>query len=279
MNATELLHCRQEKFSITQWKFISNTRGKTPFSLFLKQTLLFFFSYYCDRLMFSTVIFITANSLYCAPDEADLPPEALNSTLLANHTCKQANLQRNKSVITDAKTTPSSSIQSNFEDDIPSFNAITDGLRDAPPQQMTGYQTTRVPLPISSTYIVNSGSNYPMLSNHNSPFLYSNSPLRPCNINSAQTDNRFGTPHNDPGLYKLLEDFEAECKRNDIEQGKKKLCQNFSSASVLYQNKSMQYQQVIFSTPVQTEFYKTMSAALPHLDSRYLFSQTLTCLK
>uniref|UniRef100_A0A453C6M9 Uncharacterized protein n=1 Tax=Aegilops tauschii subsp. strangulata TaxID=200361 RepID=A0A453C6M9_AEGTS len=29
----------------------------------------------------------------------------------------------------------------------------------------------------------------------------------------------------------------------------------------------MQYQKVIFSSPVQSEFFKTMNAALPHLDS------------
>lgn len=134
---------------------------------------------------------------------------------------------------------------------------------------MYGYHTTSNSMPSSSSIILKPGSqSYPIFCNPNSPFIYSNSPLRPFKANSVQPEYRFGTPLNDPGLYKLMEDFEAECKRNDSKVGKKELFQNFSSAKVVHHANSMQFQQVIFSTPVQSEFFKTMSAALGVLDSR-----------
>lgn len=247
LNATELLNWRQEKFSLSQWKFFSASSS------------------------------YRGNCLYCTPDQAEMHPVGFNSMLLPTHSCQETITNRNQSVMTgtfpsiqgnEPKTAPISSTQNKLEDDIPSFNAITDGLQDSPAHQMTSYQRTTYSLPGSSSLVVNSGSqSYPRFSNHNSPFLYSNSPLRPFNINSGQPEIRFGTPLNDPGLFKLMEDFEDECKRTVIEAGKKKLFQKNSSATVVHHVDNMQYQQVIFSTPVQSEFYKTMTAALPLFDS------------
>uniref|UniRef100_A0A453NXT6 Uncharacterized protein n=3 Tax=Aegilops tauschii subsp. strangulata TaxID=200361 RepID=A0A453NXT6_AEGTS len=234
MNGKDFLQCRQEKFSISQWKFISNNK---------------------------------ADSLYCTEDQVEVPAVQLHSSLVPSHNYEQAELQMKKAGTTDTKTGYSYSIGNNFEHDIPSFNAITESLHDALPHQLTASNNTSFSMPNAPNLIVNSTSNYPMLPNQKSPFLYSNSPLRPFSINSGQAENRFGTPLDDPGLYKLLEDYELECKRNEMAEGKKKLFQKFSSTSVVYQNKSMQYQQVIFSSPVQSEFYKTMNAALSTLDS------------
>uniref|UniRef100_A0A453NY36 Uncharacterized protein n=1 Tax=Aegilops tauschii subsp. strangulata TaxID=200361 RepID=A0A453NY36_AEGTS len=233
MNGKDFLQCRQEKFSISQWKFISNNK----------------------------------DSLYCTEDQVEVPAVQLHSSLVPSHNYEQAELQMKKAGTTDTKTGYSYSIGNNFEHDIPSFNAITESLHDALPHQLTASNNTSFSMPNAPNLIVNSTSNYPMLPNQKSPFLYSNSPLRPFSINSGQAENRFGTPLDDPGLYKLLEDYELECKRNEMAEGKKKLFQKFSSTSVVYQNKSMQYQQVIFSSPVQSEFYKTMNAALSTLDS------------
>jgi hypothetical protein len=197
--------------------------------------------------------------------------------LLSTHSCQQTTLKSHQTLLTgtfpsiqgtDQKTAPSSSIPSKLEDDIPSFNAITDGVQDAPAHRMTAYQTTTYSVPGSSTLVVNSGSqSYPRFPNHNSPFLYSNSPLRPFNNNSGQPENRFGTPISDPLLVKLLEDYEAECKRNDNEATNQK----FSSGTVVHHVQEMHCKQFIFSTPTQSEFYKTMTSVLPFLDSRYSF--------
>lgn len=158
--------------------------------------------------------------------------------------------------------TPPNSFPANYtEDDIPSFNAITDALQDTIPPCMTSYQISSYSHLGSSSKLVKSG-----FFNANTPFLYSNSPLRPFKINSPQPEISFGTPLNDPALLKLMEEFEAKSKRNQIEAGKKQF-QNFSSAKIVQQPNYLQFQQVIFSTPVQIEFYKTMTAALPVLDS------------
>ena len=146
---------------------------------------------------------------------------------------------------------------------------------------MTGCNNTSLSLPTGPTYNVNSSGNYPLLSNHKTPFLYSNSPLRPFNINSGQPENRFGTPLDDPGLYKLLEDFEVECKIKEIAERKKKLFQKFSSAIVVYQNKNMQYQQVIFLKPGSVwvlQDYERSSTTFG-LKVFYLFSDNRNYLK
>ena len=164
--------------------------------------------------------------------------------------------------------TPPNSFPANYtEDDIPSFNAIIDALQDTVPPCMTSYQTSAYSHLGSSSKLVKSG-----FFNANTPFLYSNSPLRPFKINSPQPEISFGTPLNDPVLLKLMEEFEAKSKRNQIEAGKKQF-QNFSSAKIVQQPNYLQFQQVIFSTPVQIEFYKTMTAALPVLDSRLFLSK------
>uniref|UniRef100_A0A453C6H6 Uncharacterized protein n=1 Tax=Aegilops tauschii subsp. strangulata TaxID=200361 RepID=A0A453C6H6_AEGTS len=151
MNGKDLLQCRQEKFSISQWKFISSNK---------------------------------ANSLYFSEDQAELPPDPLISTLVPSHTYEQAEHQRNKAVTTDTQAGYTCSIGNNVEHDIPSFNAITAGLHDTLPHQMTGCNNTSLSLPTAPTYNVNSTGNYPLLSNHKTPILYSNSPLRSFNINS-----------------------------------------------------------------------------------------------
>ena len=43
----------------------------------------------------------------------------------------------------------------------------------------------------------------------------------PFKINTPQPEISFGTPLNDPTLLKLMEEFEAKSKRNQIEAGKK----------------------------------------------------------
>lgn len=244
LHATDHLNWRQEKFSFTQCRFISASSS------------------------------FRGNRLYCAPDEAEIQPPGFKSMLLSTHSCQQTTLKSHQTLLTgtfpsiqgtDQKTAPSSSIPSKLEDDIPSFNAITDGVQDAPAHRMTAYQTTTYSVPGSSTLLVNSGSqSYPRFPNHNSPFLYSNSPLRPFNNNSGQPENRFGTPISDPLLVKLLEDYEAECKRNDNEATNQK----FSSGTVVHHVQEMHCKQFIFSTPTQSEFYKTMTSVLPFLDSR-----------
>ncbi|KAI4990387.1 hypothetical protein ZWY2020_038750 [Hordeum vulgare] len=102
-----------------------------------------------------------------------------------------------------------------------------------------------------------------------SSFMYSNSPLKPFKINYVEPEIRVATPLNDPGLLKLMEYYEAECRRNEFEVENRKKYEHFCPTEVLQQWNYLQFQQVIFSSPVQVEFYKTMTAALPVLDSRY----------
>ena len=207
------------------------------------------------------------NSFYCAPHQVELEPLEDNSVLIDSHPYKRTLVQNN-----EKNQLPSSQL-SQPEDDTPSFNAITDALQDTVPPCMTSYQTSTYSHVCSSSKLVKPETHsYPRLFNSNTPFLYRNSPLMPFKINSPQPEISFGTPLNDPTLLKLMEEFEAKSKRNQIEAGKKQF-QNFSSAKIVQQPNYLQFQQVIFSTPVQIEFYKTMTAALPVLDSRLFLSK------
>ncbi|KAI4984244.1 hypothetical protein ZWY2020_047942 [Hordeum vulgare] len=95
-----------------------------------------------------------------------------------------------------------------------------------------------------------------------------NSLYCPFKINYGEREIRVASPLNDPELLKLMEDFEAECRRNELQVENKKKYEHICPAKFVPQSIYIQFQQVIFSSPVQAEFYKTMTAALTVLDSR-----------
>ena len=212
------------------------------------------------------------NSFYCAPHQVELEPLEDNSVLIDSHPYKQTLVQNN-----EKNELPSSQL-SQPEDETPSFNAITDGLQDTIQPCMTAYQTSTYNQLGSSSQLVKPATHSnPRFFNPGTSFLYSNSPLRPFKINSPKPDITFGTPLNDTALVKMMDEFEAKSRQNEIHAGKKQF-QHFSSATNVQQPNYLQFQQVIFSSPVQIEFYKAMTAALPTLDSRYFFIVYFTML-
>ncbi|KAI4982297.1 hypothetical protein ZWY2020_022789 [Hordeum vulgare] len=98
-----------------------------------------------------------------------------------------------------------------------------------------------------------------------------NSLYCPFKINYVESEIIVATPLNDLRLIKLMEDYEAECRRNGFQVENKNKYEHFCPTKLVQQSNYMQFQQVIFSSPVQAEFYKIMTAALPVLDSRYFF--------
>ncbi|KAI4966898.1 hypothetical protein ZWY2020_035758 [Hordeum vulgare] len=104
--------------------------------------------------------------------------------------------------------------------------------------------------------------------------MYSNSPLKPFKINYVESEIIVATPLNDLRLIKLMEDYEAECRRNGFQVENKNKYEHFCPTKLVQQSNYMQFQQVIFSSPVQAEFYKIMTAALPVLDSRPLLNHS-----
>ncbi|KAI4996148.1 hypothetical protein ZWY2020_041289 [Hordeum vulgare] len=89
----------------------------------------------------------------------------------------------------------------------------------------------------------------------------------PFKINYVEPQIGIASPLNDPGFLKLMEDFEAECRRNELHVENKKKYEHFCPAKFVQQSSYIQFQQVIFSSLVQVKFYKTMTAALTVLDS------------
>ena len=163
------------------------------------------------------------DSFYCAPDHVKLEALEDKSIIINSHPYHETLPEKFETNLLSQPAPPPNSFPANYtEDDIPSFNAITDALQDTVPPCMTSYQTSTYSHVGSSSKLVKPETHsYPRLFNSNTPFLYRNSPLMPFKINSPQPEISFGTPLNDPTLLKLMEEFEAKSKRNQIEAGKK----------------------------------------------------------
>lgn len=223
-----------EKFSETQFKFVSNDQS------------------------------YKGSKLYCLQEETELNPAALTTITITSSQPSSSNIPIQSSNTFAVAASTSAFIQQDYPCEILSFSAITDALDSDPSRQTADFYPTK---PSSSALVPN--TNFQSLSRNShgkSPFIYSNSTNRSFQNISPQAANRFGTPIADPLMYHLLENFEAECYKKDKAAAEVKLFEKFHSATDVQKSYMMPSKQLVFSTPNQVEFFKMMNSVLPHLN-------------